>query len=88
MNFDPTPSNNIVYFGAVQAVVTAASATNLMVTVPVGATYAPITETVNGLTAYANQPFMPTFSGDGSGITVNSFAPQLVLPAGNGPIKL
>ena len=64
LNFDPTPGNNIVYFGAVQAVVTAASATNLVVTVPVGATYAPITETVNGLTAYANQPFMPTFPGD------------------------
>ncbi len=87
-NFDPTPSNNIIYFGAVQAAVSAASVTNLVVTVPVSATYGPITETVNGLTAYANQPFLPTFSGDGSGITVNSFAPQLVLPAGSGPNKV
>jgi len=87
-NFSPVAASNIVYFGAVQAAVTAASVTNLVVTVPAGATYAPITETVNGLTAYANQPFMPTFFGDGSGVTANSFAPQLVLPAGSGPIKV
>jgi len=88
LNFDPTPTNNTVYFGAVQAVVTAASPTNLTVTVPVGATYAPITVTVNGLTAYANQPFMPTFAGDGSGITVSSFAPRFDLASGNGPNKV
>ena len=83
--FDPTPGNNIVYFGAVQAAVTAACATNLVVTEPVSATYAPITVTVNGLTAYANQPFIPTFFGDGSGISASSFAPQLVLPVATGP---
>jgi hypothetical protein len=64
-NFDPTPGNNRVYFGAVQAVVGLASATNLVASVPAGATYAPITETVNGLTAYANAPFVPTFSSGG-----------------------
>ena len=64
--FDPAPSNNIVYFGAVRAAVNAASVTNLMVTVPLGATFAPITETVNGLTAYANAPFLVTFSGIGT----------------------
>ena len=87
-NFSPVAASNIVYFGAVRAVVNEASVTNLVVTVPVGATYAPITETVNGLTAYANAPFLPTFSGNGSGIAVNSFAPQLVLPAGSGPIQV
>ena len=40
---------------------------------------------MNGLTAYANQPFMPIFYGDGSGITVNSLAPQMDLATGNGP---
>jgi hypothetical protein len=84
-NFSPVATSNIVYFGAVQAQVTAASATNLVVTVPTGATYAPITETVNGLTAYANQPFMPVFFGNGSGITVNAFAPRLDLATGDGP---
>ena len=46
-NFSSVPSNNIVYFGAVRATVTAASVTNLIVTAPVSATYAPITVTVN-----------------------------------------
>ena len=85
LNFSAVASNNTVYFGAVQAVVSAASVTNLTVTVPVGATYAPITETVNGLTAYAHQPFLPTFFGDGSGISAASLAPQLVLPAVSNP---
>jgi hypothetical protein len=84
-NFSPVAASNIVYFGAVQAQVTAASVTNLVVTVPAGATYAPITETVNGLTAYANQPFMPVFFGVGSGFPVNAFAPRLDLATGNGP---
>jgi uncharacterized protein YjbI with pentapeptide repeats len=84
-NFSPVLSNNIVYFGAVRAVVTAASVTNLVVTVPVGATYAPITETVNGMTAYANTPFLPTFLGDGSSISPSSFAPRVDLPGGSGP---
>ena len=84
INFSPVASNNLVYFGAVQAVVTAASATNLVVTVPVGATYAPITETVNGLTAYADQPFLPTFPGFGP-INSASLGSQVTLPTGNGP---
>ena len=77
-------ASNTVYFGAMQALITAASVTNLTVTVPAGATYAPITVTVNGLTAYADQPFMPMFSGIGQ-IDSSSLGPQLVLPAGSGP---
>lgn len=42
-NFNTTAANNIVFFGATQATVTAATATSLTVTVPSGATYAPIT---------------------------------------------
>jgi len=83
-NFDPNPGNNTVRFGAVQAVVSAASATNLTVSVPVGATYAPITETVNGLTAYANAYFLPTFLSSGV-LTNSSLGPQITLPTGNGP---
>ena len=84
LNFDPTPGNNVVYFGAVQATVTAASVTNLVATVPAGATYAPITETVNGLTAYADAPFLPTFSSGGT-LGSSSFGPQVNLGAGHGP---
>ncbi|HKW30393.1 MAG TPA: FG-GAP-like repeat-containing protein [Verrucomicrobiae bacterium] len=84
LNFSPVASNNIVYFGAVRATVTTANATNLTVTVPVGATYAPITETVNGLTAYSDQPFLPTFSGSGQ-VNSSSLAPAVTLPTGTGP---
>ena len=81
-NFSPSTSSNIVYFGAVQATVDFATPTNLVVTVPAGATFAPITETVNGLTAYSQKPFVPTFLGTG---TNSALGPQLVLPAGSGP---
>jgi C1A family cysteine protease len=83
-NFSPVAASNTVYMGAVQAGVTAASVTNLTVTVPVSATYAPITVTVNGLTAYANQPFMPTFPGIGQ-INSSSLAPQVTLATGTHP---
>ena len=84
LNFSPVASNNIVYFGAVQATVIAASVTNLTVTVPVGATYAPITETVNGLVAYANSPFLPTFPGGGT-LSSSSLSAPTNLTAGSGP---
>ncbi|MEI8288547.1 MAG: FG-GAP-like repeat-containing protein [Verrucomicrobiota bacterium] len=83
-NFSPVAGNNIVFFGAVSAAVTAASGTNLTVTVPAGATYAPITVTVNGLTAWSAIPFLPTFLGAGP-ITNSSLAARLDLPTGSGP---
>jgi alpha-tubulin suppressor-like RCC1 family protein len=78
-NFSPTPAANIVYFGAVQAVVSSASPTNLVVTVPVGATFAPVNVTVNGLTASSSQFFGPTFTGDGSSISSTSFSNSFTL---------
>ena len=50
-NFAPVAGSNIVYFGAVKATVTAVTSTSISVMVPVGATYQPITVTVNGLTS-------------------------------------
>jgi len=41
--FNSATTNNIVFFGATMATVTAASATSITATVPTGATYAPIT---------------------------------------------
>jgi subtilase family serine protease len=87
LNFGPNATDNIVYCGAVQAMVTSASATNLTVTVPVGATFSPITVTVNGLTAFADQPFMPVFPGTGQ-INSSSLAPIVNFGAGNGPIRV
>jgi hypothetical protein len=87
LNFSPAPTDDIVYFGAVQAEVTSASESNLVVRVPVGATFSPITVTVNGLTAFADQPFMPLFPGIGQ-IDSSSFAPKVNLGTANGPIRV
>jgi hypothetical protein len=83
LSFDPTPTNNLVYFGGVRAVVSAASTTNLVVTVPPGATYKSISETVKGLTAYSPMPFLPTFPSAGI-LTNSSLGPQISLPSLSG----
>jgi hypothetical protein len=75
-NFSSTPANNIVYFGAVKANVTAASASSLIVTVPVGNTYQPITVTTGGLTGYSARPFIATFTGGGQ-INSTSFSERI-----------
>jgi hypothetical protein len=87
VNFDPTPGHNIVYFGAVQALVTQASPTKLTVTVPSGAIFAPISETVNGLTAASSVPFLPTFPGTGP-LSFSSLSNSFNLNGGNGPLGL
>jgi hypothetical protein len=64
--FNATANQNIVFFGATQAIVTGASTTSLTVTVPTGATYQNISVTnlaVN-LTAYSTQPFIVTLAGN------------------------
>lgn len=65
-NFSSTPANNIVYFGGVKATVTAASAVSLIVTVPKGASYQPISVTTNQLTVYSAKSFNVTYSGGGN----------------------
>jgi gliding motility-associated-like protein len=86
-SFRPTPSNNIVYFGATQATVTVATPTQLTVTVPTGATYQPITVLVNGLTAYSSKPFVVTFA-DGGVIDACSFAPKADVTTGSEPYSI
>lgn len=71
-NFDATPANNVVYFGGSRAEVTAASASELTVTVPPGATYKPITVLTNGLIAESHVPFELTFTS--AEINSHSFA--------------
>ncbi len=80
-NFSPTAAANIVYFGVVRANVLAASPTNLLVTVPAGATFGPITVTVSGLVAYSVAAFEPTFVGSGAAIDAATFAPGVNIPA-------
>lgn len=82
-NFDPTPANNIVYFGATKATVTAATETELTVTVPIGTTYQPITVLNNGLLGFSAEPFIVKFGGEG--IDVNSLDPKVDYTAGSKP---
>lgn len=84
-HFGTFPSNNIVYFGAVRATVTSATHSSLSVTVPSGATYAPITVLVGGLVAYSSKPFEPTFSGTGGGFDATSLAPAISFSMPSGP---
>lgn len=76
--FDPTPANNAVYFGGVQATITSTSATALTVTIPNSAQYGPITvvNKTTGLSMQSPQPFVPTFSGGGR-IIPASFDPKI-----------
>ncbi len=81
-NFSSNASNNIVYFGAVKAIVSAATSTSLTVTVPAGATYSPVSVTTNNLTAYDSKPFMPTFAGQGAALIPDVFSVKLNFNAG------
>jgi FG-GAP-like repeat/IPT/TIG domain/Secretion system C-terminal sorting domain len=72
INFDLVPTKNIVFFGATRATVVTATATQLTVRVPSGATYEPISVLVNGRTTYSTAPFITTFQVPGV-IDVNAF---------------
>jgi gliding motility-associated-like protein/uncharacterized delta-60 repeat protein len=84
-DFDPIPGNNIVFFGATRATVSAATTTSLTVTVPVGATYQFITVTnACNLTASSANPFNVTFPCGGD-ITVTSFNTRIDWTMGISP---
>ncbi len=86
-NFNTTQANNIVFFGATRATVTAASATSLTVTVPTGATFAPITvlNSVTALVAASSTSFTPTYSPAKTGITATDFSPKQDFTTGEYP---
>ena len=86
-NFNSTAGNNIVFFGATRATVTAATATTLTVTVPISATYAPITElnTATSLACYSLSNFNPIYSPAKVGIASSDFAAKVDFTTGNGP---
>jgi hypothetical protein len=79
-NFNSNISNNIVYFGAVKAIITAASATSLTVTAPAGTTYAPLSVTTGGLTGYSSLPFKIVFSQNTTAFSPASFAAKVDFP--------
>lgn len=55
--FDPTAANNVVKFGNAQATVVSATSTQLVVTVPVGATNGPLSITSGGVTVQSTGAF-------------------------------
>ncbi|HEY4205727.1 MAG TPA: FG-GAP-like repeat-containing protein, partial [Puia sp.] len=73
-NFNASPAGNTVFFGAVKAPVSAASPGSLTVTVPLGATYQPLSVTTGNLTAYSAHPFVTTFPGVNTDFNSISFA--------------
>ncbi|MDQ0640272.1 gliding motility-associated-like protein [Pedobacter sp. W3I1] len=87
--FSTTPTNNVVFFGATQATVSGAntSGTSLIVTVPAGATHAPITVLNTGthLGAYSPKLFLPVFSPGKASISPADLGPRITLPAGTQP---
>jgi len=87
-NFNAVFANNIVYFGAVKATVTAGTTISLTVTVPAGATYQPISvlDNATGLTGYSSKPFITTFTNPfGTGIPANFYKPKVDFTAGTNP---
>jgi photosystem II stability/assembly factor-like uncharacterized protein len=64
-NFSSSPANNVVFFGAVRAKLLSGSTTQLRVLAPAGASYLPISVTVDNRTAYSRLPFVLTFTGGG-----------------------
>ncbi|WP_304065242.1 FG-GAP-like repeat-containing protein [Pedobacter glucosidilyticus] len=89
-NFNTTPANNIVFFGATQATVNAATTTSLTVTVPVGATYGPITtlNSTTGLVAQSAVNFNPVYSPAKTKLTAGDFAPRQDFTTGSAPFSI
>lgn len=77
--FNSTPSQNVVFFGTAKGNVTAASTTSLIVTVPNGATYSPVT-VVNTATAsmgYSKNFFLPTSRVSKPTLELSDFSPKI-----------
>ena len=87
-SFSLTPASNVVRFGGSKAIVASASATSLSVTIPAGATTAPVSVTVGGRTAYSAKIFQPTFAGTGNDITATTFKPAVTFATGTAPQRM
>jgi uncharacterized protein YjdB len=82
--FNATAANNIVYFGAIKAVVTSASSGSLTVTVPTGATHMPVSvnNAASGLTGYSQYSFLPTYDNTGYDASTINFEPKVEFTSG------
>ena len=73
-HFSTTPSANTVFFGGIKAIVTAATATSLTVTVPVGAPFMPVSVSRQGLTAWSSQRWLTTYASGNAPFDEHSLA--------------
>jgi len=80
--FGTSPAQNGVFFGSILAVVSSASPTQIVCTVPAGASYGPIAilNRSNGLTGESPLVFGVTFADSATNFTTHSFTPAWVLP--------
>lgn len=72
--FGPGPADNVVFFGDVNAVVTAASPLSISAVVPKAAAYKPVTVTSRNLTAFSPSRFSLLSAGGPVSFTPTSFA--------------
>ncbi|MDQ3046360.1 MAG: FG-GAP-like repeat-containing protein [Bacteroidota bacterium] len=79
--FNPTAATNTVYFGATKAVVISANAggTQLVVQVPMGATYEAISVVNNTLSAFSSKPFVVTSACLGTAFSAATLNPATTL---------
>lgn len=77
-NFSANPANNVVYFGDTRATVSSSNSSQIVCTVPVGASYEPISvlNKTTSLSGRSLKPFNVTFA-DSSNFTWNSFVSVL-----------
>lgn len=83
-NFNPTPANNTVYFGAVKVPVTGGTATSLTVTIPAWVNYQPVSvlDNITGLAGFYARPFVTTFTNPfGTGIPSDYYQTRVDIPA-------
>lgn len=80
-NFEPVAGNNIVFFGATRATVTAATATQIICKVPAAATYVPISvlNTTTHLSGRSLKPFNLIFADSGK-FNTESFKERYKFP--------
>jgi gliding motility-associated-like protein len=89
-SFDATAANNVVRFGAAQAQIVSATATQIVATVPFGATHAPVavTNLTSSRTGASSQFFLPTWSNPSPATIVAASFNQFKLTSSTTPASV
>ncbi len=79
--FHPYPDSNFIFMGAARAVLNFNNDSSLMVTVPNGATFGPIsiTNTSTGLTTISQENFTPTYTPNKTKINVTDYKADKII---------